>query len=56
LSNTVPGRRRCHRSKTPIASPIPPPSAAGLGAWTPHNRSLLSSPNALPPRSRASTP
>jgi len=37
LRSTAPGKRRRRRSKTLIASPIPPPSAAGLGAWTPHN-------------------
>jgi hypothetical protein len=38
LRNTAPGKRRRLRSKTLIACPIPPPSAAGPAAWTPRNR------------------
>jgi hypothetical protein len=38
LRSTAPGKRRRPRSKTPIACPIPPPSAAGFAAWTPPSR------------------
>ena len=33
--STAPGKRRCPRSKTLIACPTPPPSAAGLGGLDP---------------------